>query len=63
MQQTPKMLKALVNEWAVDSFIVSFKLETDSAIVAMKAQSALEKYGHKVGILLFSFSITFRSLH
>ncbi len=45
LEQVPKMLKTLVNEWAPDSYIVSFKLETDMDLVIPKASNAIENYG------------------
>jgi len=44
----PKMLAPLVNNWAPNSFIISFKLETDPNLLISKAEQALEKYGHNV---------------
>ena len=38
LTQVPKMLTALVNEWAKDCFIVSFKLETDENFVILKSK-------------------------
>ena len=40
----PKMLGALRRDWAPDMFAVSFKLETDEAILLKKARGAIEKY-------------------
>lgn len=42
--QVPKMLGRLVNEWAPNSFVVSFKLETDESILLEKAEKAINKY-------------------
>ncbi|PVF95083.1 DFP-domain-containing protein [Serendipita vermifera] len=50
MDQVPKILKPLVDEWTPEGFIVSFKLETDSTILIPKARAALERYGHQVVI-------------
>eukprot|EP00126_Sphaerothecum_destruens_P004049 Sdes_comp17934_c0_seq1m7194 len=50
MQPVPKMLDAIVSKWAQKTFIISFKLETDSDILISKAKSALEKYGHQLVI-------------
>lgn len=44
LEQVPKMLGTLTQEWAPRSFVVSFKLETDEAIVLDKARAAIEKY-------------------
>lgn len=45
LDQVPKVLGKLCKEWAPQSFIVSFKLETDETIVQSKAKGAIEKYG------------------
>ncbi|KAF9269392.1 DFP-domain-containing protein [Marasmius fiardii PR-910] len=50
MDQVPKILKPMVEEWSRDGFIVSFKLETDQTLLIPKAQAALERYGHQVVI-------------
>ncbi|KZS98256.1 phosphopantothenate-cysteine ligase [Sistotremastrum niveocremeum HHB9708] len=50
MDQVPKILKPLVDEWTPEGFIVSFKLETDPSILLSKAEAALERYGHQVVI-------------
>ncbi|KAI9464764.1 phosphopantothenate-cysteine ligase [Russula earlei] len=50
MDQVPKILKPLVDEWTPDGFIVSFKLETDPALLIPKARAALERYGHHLVI-------------
>ncbi|KAI0266509.1 phosphopantothenate-cysteine ligase [Gloeopeniophorella convolvens] len=50
MDQVPKILKPLVDEWTPDGFIVSFKLETDPALLIPKARTALERYGHHLVI-------------
>ncbi|XP_076455635.1 phosphopantothenate--cysteine ligase-like [Babylonia areolata] len=48
LQLVPKMLKPLVKDWLPDAFVVSFKLETDKAILIQKARKSLEQYQHKV---------------
>ncbi|TFK26141.1 phosphopantothenate-cysteine ligase [Coprinopsis marcescibilis] len=50
MDQVPKILKPLVDEWTKEGFIVSFKLETDDKLLIPKARQALERYGHQVVI-------------
>jgi len=50
MDQVPKILKPMVDEWARDGFVVSFKLETDPDLLIPKARAALERYGHQVVI-------------
>lgn len=44
LEQTPKMLKPLKDEWSPDAYLVSFKLETDANILDSKIQSALKNY-------------------
>ncbi|KAJ6582959.1 DNA/pantothenate metabolism flavoprotein [Mycena vulgaris] len=50
MDQVPKVLKPMVEEWTRDGYIVSFKLETDERLLIPKARAALERYGHQVVI-------------
>ncbi|KAH8926032.1 cornichon [Atractiella rhizophila] len=50
MEQVPKVLRPLVQEWTSEGFIVSFKLETDQSILLSKARASLERYGHQVVI-------------
>lgn len=50
LEPVPKFLKALVDGWAPDAMIVSFKLETDPAILTTKALYALNKYSHHLVI-------------
>ncbi|KAF9421328.1 hypothetical protein BGZ94_008866 [Podila epigama] len=50
MEQVPKILKPLVNDWTPNSFIVSFKLETDEALLPKKSRQALKRYGHQIVI-------------
>lgn len=50
MDQVPKILKPLVSEWTPGGYIVSFKLETDPALLIPKSRIALERYGHQVVI-------------
>eukprot|EP01041_Mallomonas_annulata_P002583 gene2583-5055_t len=45
LNQVPKCLGTLISEWAPRSFVVSFKLETDDAILLRKARGAILKYG------------------
>ncbi|EGZ16256.1 hypothetical protein PHYSODRAFT_506618 [Phytophthora sojae] len=44
LQQVPKMLGVLRHSWAPQSFVVSFKLETDWDILRKKAKQAIAKY-------------------
>ncbi|CAI5743098.1 unnamed protein product [Hyaloperonospora brassicae] len=50
LQQVPKMLGVLRRQWAPQSFVVSFKLETDRAILCQKARQAIDKYAVHVVI-------------
>ncbi len=50
LEQVPKFLQPLVSEWASNGFIISFKLETDEALLIPKAKGALLKYGHQMVI-------------
>jgi len=50
MDQVPKVLKPMVEDWTPEGFIVSFKLETDPKLLLPKAHAALERYGHQVVI-------------
>ncbi|MCJ1452720.1 hypothetical protein MMC28_003063 [Mycoblastus sanguinarius] len=50
LEPVPKFLKSLVDGWAPEGMIVSFKLETDPSILVSKAQQALEKYAHHLVI-------------
>ena len=66
MDQVPKILKPMVDEWTPEGFVVSFKvctsssesslfdalyqLETDPALLVPKARVSLERYGHQVVI-------------
>jgi phosphopantothenate-cysteine ligase len=50
MDQVPKVLRPMVQQWAPEGFIVSFKLETDEDLLIPKARAALERYGHQVVI-------------
>jgi phosphopantothenate-cysteine ligase len=46
----PKFLQQLVDGWAPAAIIVSFKLETDPAMLVKKAQHSLKKYSHHLVI-------------
>ena len=50
LDPVPKFLKSLVDGWAPEGMIVSFKLETDPSLLEFKAQQALEKYSHHLVI-------------
>ena len=54
LDPVPKFLKNLVDGWAPEGMIVSFKLETDPSILVHKAKYSLERYQHHlvVGNLL-----------
>jgi len=50
LEPVPKFLKQLVDGWAPEAMIVSFKLETDPKLLVTKARKALEKYAHHLVI-------------
>lgn len=50
MHQVPKVLKTLVADWVPSSFVVTFKLETDSTLLKTKAYYAIDCYGHDLVI-------------
>ena len=50
LDPVPKFLKSLVEGWAPEGMIVSFKLETDPSLLVSKAQSALRRYAHHLVI-------------
>ena len=45
LEPVPKLLGAVKGAWAPEAFVVSFKLETDPALLLPKARGALRKYG------------------
>lgn len=50
LEPVPKFLKQLVDGWAPEGMIVSFKLETDPSMLVKKAQYSLKKYAHHLVI-------------
>ncbi|CAJ2503450.1 Uu.00g108440.m01.CDS01 [Anthostomella pinea] len=54
LDPVPKFLKNLVDGWAPEGMIVSFKLETDPGLLVHKARYSLDRYQHHlvVGNLL-----------
>lgn len=50
LEQVPKFLRRLVDNWAPSAMIISFKLETDNSILIKKAKAALERYQHQLVI-------------
>lgn len=50
LEQVPKFLRRLVDSWAPQAMIVSFKLETDNSILLKKASDALYRYQHQLVI-------------
>ncbi|PWN42062.1 DFP-domain-containing protein [Ceraceosorus guamensis] len=50
MDQVPKVLRPMVQDWAPEGYVVSFKLETDPKLLIPKARGALERYGHQLVI-------------
>jgi len=50
LEPVPKFLKRLVDGWAPNAMIVSFKLKTDPSVLVEKAKYALNKYQHDLVI-------------
>ena len=50
LDPVPKFLKRLVDGWAPDGMIVSFKLETDPSLLISKSETALNRYSHHLVI-------------
>lgn len=50
LEQVPKFLRRLVDNWAPQAMIASFKLETDNNILIKKADEALRRYQHQLVI-------------
>ncbi|KAI9821484.1 MAG: hypothetical protein M1832_003331 [Thelocarpon impressellum] len=50
LDPVPKFLKRLVEGWAPECMIVSFKLETDPSLLVHKARHSLERYSHHLVI-------------
>ncbi|MCJ1315936.1 hypothetical protein MMC15_001256 [Xylographa vitiligo] len=50
LDPVPKLLKRLVDGWAPEGMIVSFKLETDPSLLISKSQTALQRYSHHLVI-------------
>lgn len=50
LDPVPKFLKNLVDGWAPEGMIVSFKLETDPDILIHKSQYSLQRYQHHLVI-------------
>lgn len=50
LDPVPKFLKNLVDGWAPQGMIASFKLETDPAILVRKARYSLDRYQHHLVI-------------
>jgi phosphopantothenate-cysteine ligase len=50
LDPVPKFLKSLVEGWAPEGMIVSFKLETDPTLLMSKSQLALRRYAHHLVI-------------
>ncbi|KAL8980169.1 MAG: hypothetical protein Q9177_005954 [Variospora cf. flavescens] len=50
LDPVPKLLHSLVDGWAPEGMIVSFKLETDPSLLISKAKKALERYSHHLVI-------------
>jgi phosphopantothenate-cysteine ligase len=50
LDPVPKFLKRLVDGWAPEGMIVSFKLETDPSTLVSKAHYSLDRYSHHLVI-------------
>ena len=50
LDPVPKFLRRLVESWAQEAMIVSFKLETDESILIKKCTQALDRYNHQLVI-------------
>lgn len=50
LDPVPKFLKSLVDGWAPEGMIISFKLETDPSLLVSKAQQALGRFSHHLVI-------------
>lgn len=50
LDPVPKFLKSLVDGWAPEGMITSYKLETDSSILVHKARHSLGRYQHHLVI-------------
>ena len=50
LDPVPKFLRRLVESWATQAMIISFKLETDDKILIHKARQALDRYNHQLVI-------------
>lgn len=48
MEPVPKMLSLVTSDWLPEAFVVSFKLETDDALIVPKSERSLRNYGHQV---------------
>ena len=50
LDPVPKFLRRLVESWATQAMIVSFKLETDESMLLYKCTHALDRYTHQLVI-------------
>lgn len=50
LDPVPKFLRRLVESWATQAMIISFKLETDNNLLIKKATQALDRYNHQLVI-------------
>ncbi|KAF8426052.1 DNA/pantothenate metabolism flavoprotein [Tirmania nivea] len=50
LDPVPKFLKKLVEAWAPDAMIISFKLETDPSLLLYKCRQSLDRYSHHLVI-------------
>lgn len=47
LKNVPKLIGKLKSEWCPKAYVVSFKLETDPALLNFKSKQALERYMHE----------------
>ena len=45
----PKTVQLVVDVWCPSAYVVTFKLETDAAMLLPKARAALDHYRHRLG--------------
>lgn len=50
LDPVPKFLRRLVESWATQAMIISFKLETDDKLLIKKSDQALDRYNHQLVI-------------
>ncbi len=48
LEPVPKLIHYIATVWAPESFVVSFKLETDPELLLPKSKQALTTYKHQI---------------